>query len=266
VPLLVRPGFLTQQFLHGRRASYLPPFRRYIVRSVLFFVVVPLTAQVPAFTANTSFEAREAASKARAELQKELAESVDPENQALMRGLQHLNTLNDKAAPATRAGGSVPCSELIDAGVVSSWLRQGLVAACEKTRADHGKELQRNLIHNLGRAMFIFLPLLAALMALLYLRQNRYYLERLLLVLHNHAFAFLVMSVFLIAMHFVASDMLTGWLSAGLSIYVIYYLYVSMRRVYGQGRAARPINPATLLSSADRGQGQTDAPKGIAFS
>ena len=37
-PLLFRPGFLTQQFLQGRRASYLPPFRLYIVVSLLFFL------------------------------------------------------------------------------------------------------------------------------------------------------------------------------------------------------------------------------------
>ncbi len=234
VPLLFRPGFLTQQFLRGRRASYLPPFRLYIVLSVLFFLVVPLTAHVSPLPGNTSIAARDAASKARAEMQKELSASADPEDQALLR---KLNTLNDKLAPSAGTAGSASCSDLIDAASISSRLQQGLVAACEKIKADHGQELERNLIHNLGRAMFVFLPLLAALMTLLYLRQQRYYLEHLLLLLHNHAFAFLIMSGFLIATHFMTSDRLTGWLSVGFSIYVVYYLYESMRRVYGQGRA-----------------------------
>ena len=43
VPLLFRPGYLTQQFIKGRRASYLPPFRLYLVLSVVFFLVIPLT-------------------------------------------------------------------------------------------------------------------------------------------------------------------------------------------------------------------------------
>jgi len=177
---------------------------------------------------------RDAASKARAEVQKELSASTDPEEQALLR---QLNTLNDKLATSAGTAASASCSDHIDVASISSWLQQALVAACEKTRADHGKELQRNLIHNLGRAMFVFLPLLAALMTLLYLRQKRYYVEHLLLLLHNHAFAFLIMSAFLIATHLMTSDRLTGWLSAALSIYVVYYLYESMRRVYGQGRA-----------------------------
>src|ERR1700690_3005339 len=46
-PLLVRPGFLTQQYIKGRRASYLPPFRLYLVLSVVFFLLIPLTSSSP---------------------------------------------------------------------------------------------------------------------------------------------------------------------------------------------------------------------------
>ena len=38
-PLAFRPGLLTQEFLRGRRASYTPPFRMYLVLSVVFFVL-----------------------------------------------------------------------------------------------------------------------------------------------------------------------------------------------------------------------------------
>ncbi len=93
--------------------------------------------------------------------------------------LRRLNMLNDKLAPSAGTAASFSCSDHIDVASISSRLQQALVAACEKTRADQGKELQRNLIHNLGRAMFVFLPLLAALMTLLYLRQKRYYVEHL---------------------------------------------------------------------------------------
>jgi Protein of unknown function (DUF3667) len=48
-PLICCPGLLTQQYLLGRRASYLPPFRLYVVLSVLFFLVFsfsgPLTTK-----------------------------------------------------------------------------------------------------------------------------------------------------------------------------------------------------------------------------
>ena len=38
-PLLARPGLLTKDYLEGRRARYMPPFRMYLVLSLLFFVV-----------------------------------------------------------------------------------------------------------------------------------------------------------------------------------------------------------------------------------
>src|SRR6187397_1986926 len=40
--LLSRPGFLTREFFAGRRVRYLPPFRLYLVISVVFFLVVGL--------------------------------------------------------------------------------------------------------------------------------------------------------------------------------------------------------------------------------
>src|SRR3954466_13168942 len=36
--LLMKPGFLTVEFLEGRRARYLPPFRLYLVLSVVLFL------------------------------------------------------------------------------------------------------------------------------------------------------------------------------------------------------------------------------------
>src|SRR6266436_982993 len=36
--LLFKPGYLTREFLAGRRARYLPPVRLYLVLSVVFFL------------------------------------------------------------------------------------------------------------------------------------------------------------------------------------------------------------------------------------
>ncbi len=38
-PLMLSPGLLTKDYLLGRRARYMPPFRMYLVLSVVFFVV-----------------------------------------------------------------------------------------------------------------------------------------------------------------------------------------------------------------------------------
>lgn len=40
IPLMLRPGQLTSDYLRGRRMRYMPPFRMYLVLSLLFFVIV----------------------------------------------------------------------------------------------------------------------------------------------------------------------------------------------------------------------------------
>src|SRR5262245_64238219 len=42
--LLTRPGLVTEQYLGGRRRSYAPPFRSYLVISIIYFVISSLLA------------------------------------------------------------------------------------------------------------------------------------------------------------------------------------------------------------------------------
>jgi len=42
-PLLFKPGFLSLQYLAGKRVNYIPPLRLYIFISIIFFVVLSLS-------------------------------------------------------------------------------------------------------------------------------------------------------------------------------------------------------------------------------
>lgn len=109
-----------------------------------------------------------------------------------------------------------------------------LKAACRNMVADNGRQFGETMVRNIGRALFVFLPLMAALMKLLYWRPPRYYLEHLLLLLHNHACVFLLLSIFLLATHWLPPG---GWVAPfvlALIWYLPRYLYRSMKVVYGQ--------------------------------
>lgn len=45
--LMTRPGFLSSEYIRGRRRAYTPPVRMYLVISLLFFLVLPLILPVP---------------------------------------------------------------------------------------------------------------------------------------------------------------------------------------------------------------------------
>lgn len=40
VPLLIKPGFLTNEYIDGRRVRYIPPLRMYIFISIFFFLLL----------------------------------------------------------------------------------------------------------------------------------------------------------------------------------------------------------------------------------
>lgn len=141
------------------------------------------------------------------------------------------------AATAANPTGSWDCTEVT---TNLEWARDRLLpwlqAACRNVHADNGRQFGERVVHNLGRALFVFLPLMAALMKLLYWRPRHYYLEHLLLLIHNHAFAFLFLSICMLASRWISSDGLVDVLFLLATWYLVRYLYQSMQFVYGQSR------------------------------
>ena len=105
------------------------------------------------------------------------------------------------------------------------------------------KSFGRALWNNVPKMMFIFLPLIAAVMSVLYVRSGRYYVEHLLFVVHFHAFFFLAGIAVLLLERLSelssgpvggAMSVVQGLLGAVLTVYAPWYLLRAMRRVYEQ--------------------------------
>ena len=114
--------------------------------------------------------------------------------------------------------------------------------ACRRIVADQ-QSFGRALWDNVPKMMFIFLPLIAAALAVLYLGSGRYYVEHLLFVVHFHAFFFLAGIAVLLLQRLSAltgGSLATGFTAAErmlggvLVFYVPWYLFRAMRRVYEQ--------------------------------
>lgn len=114
---------------------------------------------------------------------------------------------------------------------VEPFLKKG----CRNVIADSGRSVGAVFVHSLPEALFVFLPALALVMKAMYWRPSRYYVEHLLFFVHNHAFAFLVFGLLNVITRFAPSS-IGNVLTFIVWLYVPYYLFVSMRRVYGQGR------------------------------
>lgn len=218
-PLLFRPGFLTREFLRGRRARYLPPFRLYIVASVLFFLIASLGTHTPRFLGVGT-------------------ENGVPTSVTLIDPLKPQANEPKQQTPEERA------REICDDAHSSlgSWFEERIKAGCRKIVIDGGHGVIEALFHNIPRGLIVLLPLLALVMRLMYRR--RYYVEHLLFFVHNHAFAFLFLIVYLLALRLLTAgwlleqvgDTLIGIVTAVTILLVPYYTYRAMLRVYGQGK------------------------------
>jgi hypothetical protein len=130
------------------------------------------------------------------------------------------------------------CDEFKNQATSHNEARNNLRDRCLKIAEDGGKELGANVVHNLPRAMFLFLPLLAVFMRLLYWKPKRYYVEHLLFLLHNHANVFLSLTILLLVQRIPhVADVIGVWLNWATFLYIVWYIYRAMRNVYRQGRA-----------------------------
>ena len=102
-------------------------------------------------------------------------------------------------------------------------------------------------MHSLPRALFLTLPIMAALMKLIYRRPPRYYVEHLLFLLHNYSFVFLLSAILILLGWMITSDFIMDPLVWALGLYAAYYFYRAMHRVYPEG-VARTLAKFTVLS------------------
>ena len=230
--LLFKPGFLTTEFLAGRRAKYLPPIRLYLVMSVLFFLFAALSPHQDPTPAQ------------RAEITKELHG-----HEYIVLGAPTTQTVEERRqhARATCARMDAKLEAKLYAVLFQSGIRSFARKACLSAVEDNGRALSESFLHNLPKALFVTLPIMAALMKLLYRRPARYYVEHLLFLLHNYSFVFVWSAIFILLGLMISSDAVMNPLVLVFQLYAFYYFFRGMRRVYPEG-LGRTWAKFTLLS------------------
>ncbi len=214
--LVRRPGFLTQEFFAGRRSSYMPPVRLYLVLSVVFFLLASTLSHDTEIVRIDDSDISGAAAKP--------GTAIKPASPAA----------TDTADRYSEKTGKF-CTKATYSGPWQAELEPRLRAGCSKVFADKGRTLAQTLLHNLPRALFVLLPLIALFMRLMYWVPKRFYVEHLLLLLHNHAFVFLAFGVELLISQ-LPWEWPFGILAFVLTFYMPWYFYKSLRVYYGQGR------------------------------
>lgn len=194
--LMLKPGALTLEFIAGRRVAYLPPFRLYLILSVLYFFLVSVTHQQMVVIGLP-----------------EAGHSVETNPKAFR--CEQINAFNKIGHPDLNAR---------------------LVHACTVARSDNGASLNHLVEGLVPKVMFIFLPLIAFLHMQLYWRPRHRYAEHLLFFLHIHAFFFAIATLTLLidvtTAAWTALRPVGDVLDLLLLITVLVYSVVAMHRVF----------------------------------
>lgn len=220
VPLLFKPGALTLEYTRGRRVRYIPPLRLYVFVSLLFFFVI--SVQVNSGLRETGFLDGDAGAPADSTEVADILTVADafPDSLAEVRG--RAGWVADRLAEASEA-------DTTDAGEPRVIRRGGphFTLSGEDAGPDEIRAFLAGAQSLVPKAIFLLQPLFAGLLALVYRRNRRRFIEHLVLSLHLHAFVFLVFTLMML----IPWDVFGLVAMLGMTVYV----FMALKRVYGQG-------------------------------
>jgi hypothetical protein len=236
VPLLTRPGRLTRDYLKGRRARFMPPFRMYLVMSVIFFVVAFFD---PREELGLFFEPQTEAEIA--------AEAEQDENDIVIFDDEDEEIDDEEGECNIGADGMDDLPPWLARRLTVERLTQ----VCERIVADSGKSLSAKVIDSTPTALIVLLPLMALVLKALYPLSRRYYVEHLLFFVHFHAFVFLLLTIEILFARLAgllgAPEVVTVLTIVAMVVYILSYVFVAMRRVYEQGRFVTALKFIVLV-------------------
>lgn len=246
--LLFRPGSLSVEFSHNRRAGYMSPIRLYLFTSFGFFLVLSLTLPdtisdettqvgVSAVTETDEISGtRLAALKATLrpgqglKVDDLLSRPYPSDSRDILLALAGF--LVPDEAPGQ--GAALP-EDSAGAAVSQSPERPGfLVRAFASSLVDYLHDpdvFARRLIGNMPIAMFFLLPFLALALAVCYRRKRRVFVGHLVFAIHVQTFVFVVLGAALL----IPSGPITSWVRLVLTITPEVYYLIALRRFYRDG-------------------------------
>jgi len=200
--LLFKPGYLTQEYMKGRRKAYLHPIRMYLFVSILYFFlasVVPLHRE-----AHLAFEYRN-------------KEQLTTHSTNLLpyTTIQEYDSVQAHAPVKNR-----------DPHIIQLFMHRLI-----QLQAQYGNQtaeiLRERILHHVPQVMFFLLPLFALLLELHFSKRKFYFSDHIIFSLHFHIFYFVVSGIELVLQYVFYTDFFS-W--ASLIVWI--YLVLAMRRVY----------------------------------
>jgi len=183
--LIFKPGFLSTEYNDGKRMAYLPPFRTYLLISILFFLIPTADKQTNITVKGTAInEVSETISF-------ELAsgDSLTINFQELQSNTLYADSIGNRIWADSKE--SKVCKLIGEKITTRFVINSMLIGSCEDKRSSFWNALWRGL----SRTMFILMPVFAVILFLLFRTGTLNYVNMLVFSIHLHSFVFLILAV-----------------------------------------------------------------------
>ena len=262
--LLLKPGFLPAEYIRGKRASYLNPIKKYVFTSAVFFIaffslfkagenlkmnvdqpistadrvayIKKLKGALSKDTANTSWKA--------ALLLLEDSSRVLT-NEDMMPYWDDFNYVNLGKRSYKNKQEYDSIQQTLPAGKKDGWLLRKMqyrnLELKQRYKMDPRSgmnKMMETFLHKLPLLLFVSLPIFALLLKLLYFRRKKfYYADHGIFSIYHYIFSFFLL---LLVLSLDELGDFTGWDIFDIMALILFlsggvYLFMAMRRFYGQG-------------------------------
>jgi hypothetical protein len=258
--LIIRPGFLTREYIAGKRISYLNPIRMYIFISAMFFLALftgkeeeaPIRPDDNIHAANV-FRQQLADSlrsahtdSLRRSFNGEIAVRLDSTEKVKLHdetiGLNMNNSwkvqidMTENKYNTLREYDSVQRTlpdTARDEGIMH-WLLRNNVRQKEKHGGRSKMHIEVDVHHDIPKVMFVLLPLFALYVGWFYRKKGYYYVNHAIFSVHFHCFIFLLFLVLLLLDKLIPGDTASLILAGIAPIAALIYLVAALHGAYRQ--------------------------------
>lgn len=245
--LFTRPGFLSLEYVNGRRASYTPPLRLFLVICIGFLLIVSVENTIRStldlieesvdspVTTDQQTEPEVDVEEVVAEVQSELEDELEAEGIDVGLDFENREDLHEFI-------------DTIEFGFFSPEFNSNMRAVMHSQADENFDALTENpeevfydALEYVTIFMLIMIPTLALIQKIVFIFSKRYYIEHLVLTLHNHAFVFFAFFLMMVSGWIEDADIpylsaTFNWIGGLMWIWVIVYLYLSLKRFFNHGR------------------------------
>tara|TARA_R110001583_G_scaffold1342_2_gene11031 strand:- start:26054 stop:27052 length:999 start_codon:yes stop_codon:yes gene_type:complete len=218
-PLLLKPGYLTKEFMKGRRARYTPPFRLYLFLTFFAFLLLSFN-----HTPDRNFTEKMSLSDDQGKQfdLKKMVNGFIPASDST--GIFTIKTEN--AIPLVQ-------DSIKGEGNLELDLFEGHIGDFLEMWKLNPSLMMDTALKKLSQTLLIILPIFALFLAFFYIRQRRYLLEHLLISLNFHSFIFIIviLSELLLLTNIVMLEEIAMYLYFSIPI----QLFFTLKTYYGQG-------------------------------